>query len=56
MRTLIAFLLLVGTALLVAGAVDPELFVLSLLGLLVLTGTASAALASMKPPDPRLHS
>ncbi|MGY2128669.1 hypothetical protein [Blastococcus sp. SYSU DS0617] len=56
MRTLIAFLLLLGAALLVAGAVVPELFVLSLLGLLVLTGTASVALAAMGPRGPRLHS
>ena len=57
MRTLIAFLLLVGAALLVAGAAVPQLFVLSLLGLLVLTGTASVALAAaLGQRGPRLHS
>lgn len=56
MRTLLAVLLLAGVVLLVAGAAVPELFVLSLLGLLVLAGTASVALAAMGPPGPRLHS
>lgn len=53
MRTLLTFLLMAGVALLVAGAAVPQLFVLSLLGLLVLTGTASVALAAMGPPGPR---
>jgi hypothetical protein len=56
MRTLFTFLFLVGVTLLVVGAADPQLFVLSLLGLLVLTGTASVALAAMGPPGrPHLH-
>ena len=50
MRILLTFLSLVGVTLLVVGAVVPQLFVLSLLGLLVLTGTASVALAAMGPP------
>jgi hypothetical protein len=56
MRTLLVLMLVVGATLLVVGAVSPELFVLSLLGLVVLTGTASVALAAMGPPGPRrLH-
>lgn len=56
MRTLLTFLSVVGAVLLVVGAVVPQLFVLSLLGLVVLTGTASAALAAMGPPGrPHLH-
>ena len=56
MRTLLMFLLLVGTVLLVVGAVSPQLFVLALLGLLLLTGAASVALAGLGPPGPpRLH-
>ena len=46
MRTLLLILLAVGVALVTIGAVEPELFVLSLLGMLVLTGTASVALAA----------
>ena len=45
MRVLFAALVAAGLALLVVGAVDPQLFVLSLLGMLVLTGTAAAAVA-----------
>lgn len=45
MRVPLAVLIAVGLALLVLGATDPQLFVLSLLGMLVLTGTASAAVA-----------
>lgn len=52
MRTLLTFLLLLGATLLVVGAVNPGLFVLSLLGLVVLAGTASVALAAMGPPGP----
>ncbi len=52
MRTLLAFLLLAGTVLLVVGAVAPQLFVLALLGLLLLTGAASVALAGLGPPRP----
>ena len=56
MRTLLVFLLLVGTVLLVVGATAPQLFVLSLLGLLLLTGTASVALVGLGPPrPPQLH-
>lgn len=56
MRTLLTLLLLVGAGLLVVGAATPQLFVLALLGLLVLTGAASVALAAMEPPGPpRLH-
>ncbi|RZU32625.1 hypothetical protein [Blastococcus saxobsidens] len=56
MRTLLTLLFLVGVMLLVVGAVVPQLFVLSLLGLVVLTGTASVTLAAMGPPgQPRLH-
>ncbi len=56
MRTLITALFLVGLTLLVVGAVTPQLFVLSLLGLVLLTGTASVALAAMGPPGrPPLH-
>lgn len=56
MRTLLTLLLLAGAGLLVAGAAAPELFVLALLGLLVLTGAASVALAGKAPPGPRrLH-
>lgn len=53
MRMLLLLLLAVGVALLMTGAVVPELFVLSLLGLVVLTGTASVALAAgMEHPGP----
>ncbi len=52
MRTLLVFLLIVGTVLLVVGAAAPQLFVLSLLGLLLLAGTASVALAGLGPPRP----
>lgn len=57
MRVLLAVLLAAGLALLVVGAVQPQLFVLSLLGMLVLTGTAAAAVAGamqhVGPPAPR---
>ncbi|WP_324273813.1 hypothetical protein [Blastococcus brunescens] len=46
MRTLLFVLLAVGVALVTIGAAVPELFVLSLLGMLVIAGTASVALAS----------
>ena len=45
MRILLAVMLAAGLALLVAGAADPKLFLLSLLGMLVLAGTASAVVA-----------
>ncbi|SFE60108.1 hypothetical protein [Blastococcus tunisiensis] len=46
MRTLFLVLLVAGVVLLTIGAVVPELFVLSLLGMLVIAGTASVALAA----------
>jgi hypothetical protein len=46
MRSLLVFLLAVGVTLVTIGAVVPELFVLSLLGMLVIAGTASVALAA----------
>jgi hypothetical protein len=45
MRVLLAVLIAAGLALLVVGAIDPQLFVLSLLGMLLLTGTAAVAVA-----------
>jgi hypothetical protein len=45
MRILFLFLLAVGVALMTVAAVVPELFVLALLGMLVIAGTASLALA-----------
>ena len=56
MRTLFVVLSIAGVALLTIGAVVPERFVLALLGLVVLTGTASAAMAAtfaQRPPHPR---
>ncbi len=52
MRILFVFLVITGVALLTVGAVIPELFVLALLGMLVLMGTASVALAGMHQPRP----
>jgi hypothetical protein len=52
MRTLLLILLAVGVALVTIGAVQPELFVLSLLGMLVIAGTASVALASAHHHEP----
>lgn len=52
MRILLLLLLAAGVTLLMIGAVVPELFVLSLLGMVVLTGTASVALAGMEHPGP----
>jgi hypothetical protein len=46
MRTLFLVLLAAGVALVTIGAVVPELFVFSLLGMLVIAGTASVALAT----------
>ncbi|TQN41930.1 hypothetical protein FHU33_1319 [Blastococcus colisei] len=46
MRTLLLFLLATGVALVTIGAAEPELFVLSLLGMLIIAGTASVALAA----------
>jgi hypothetical protein len=45
MRALLAVLIAAGVALLIIGAADPQLFLFSLLGMLVLAGTASAAVA-----------
>ena len=45
MRVLLAVLIAAGLTLLVVGAIEPQLFVLSLLGMLVLTGTAAVAVA-----------
>ena len=45
MRVLLAVLLAAGLALLVVGAINPHLFALSMLGMLVLTGTAAIAVA-----------
>jgi membrane-bound ClpP family serine protease len=52
MRTLFVFLLIAGVTLLTIAAVVPEQFVLALIGMVVLTGTASLALATMAPPRP----
>ena len=53
MRALFAVLIATGLTLLVLGAIDPQLFVLSLLGMLVLTGTAAVAVAgSMQQVGP----
>jgi membrane-bound ClpP family serine protease len=54
MRTLLVLLLIAGITLLTVGALLPHQFVLALLGLAVLTGAASLALAAM-PPPPQLH-
>jgi hypothetical protein len=56
MRILLATLSAGGLALLVAGATAPGLFLLSLLGMLVLTGTAAVAVAAlMQSPGPQAH-
>jgi hypothetical protein len=55
MRTLFLFLVTVAVGLLTIGAVVPELFVLSLLGMVLLAGTASVALATMQDPGPHPH-
>ena len=52
MRILFLFLLVAGVALVTVGAVVPELFVLSLLGMLVIAGTASVALATAHHHEP----
>lgn len=52
MRTMFLVLLAVGVTLVTIGAVVPELFVLSLLGMLVLAGTASVALATTHHREP----
>ncbi|UOY01606.1 hypothetical protein [Blastococcus sp. PRF04-17] len=53
MRIVLVFLVVTGAALIAAGAVRPELFVLSLLGLLISTGAAAVALATLRPPGAR---
>ena len=56
MRILLAALIAVGLALVVAGALAPGHFVLSLLGLLVLTVTAATGVAAlMQHAGPRAH-
>jgi membrane-bound ClpP family serine protease len=55
MRALLVTLMALGLALVVAGAVTPDLFVLSLLGMLVLAGTASVAIAGSMQNGPRPH-
>jgi hypothetical protein len=56
MRILLATLSAGGLALIAAGAVSPGLFVLSLLGMLVLTGTAVVGLAAvMQSTGPQAH-
>ena len=52
MRILFVFLLIAGITLLTIGAVLPEQFLFALLGMAVLAGAASLALASMPPPRP----
>ena len=54
MRTLLVLLFTISLLLVSVGAVVPELFVLSLLGMALLTGTGAVALASMHP-GPRPH-
>ena len=56
MRILLAILSAVAIALVAAGAVSPGLFVLSLLGMLVLTGTAAIGVAAlMQNSEPQAH-
>lgn len=52
MRTLLLFLLAAGVALVTVGAVVPDLFVLSLLGMVVIAGAASVALAAAHHREP----
>jgi membrane-bound ClpP family serine protease len=52
MRILVVLLLITGITLLTIAAVVPGHFVLALLGMVVLTGMASLALATMPPPRP----
>ena len=53
MRVLVVLLTVTGVALLVVGAVDPQLFVFSLLGMVVLTGVAAVSVAgSMQHSGP----
>ena len=57
MRVLFTILMAAGLALVAAGSFDPGLFVLSLLGMLVVAGTASAAVAgAMQHVDPHTPS
>ncbi len=55
MRALLLLMLMLAVALVALGAVEPTLFVLSLVGLLLLAGTAAAAVVSMQGPGPRPH-
>jgi hypothetical protein len=52
MRIFLLILLAAGVALMTIGAAVPELFVLSLLGMLVIAGTASVALATAQHGEP----
>ena len=53
MRLLIVLGLAAGIALLGAGAAAPERFVLALVGMAVLVGSAALAQASLHRPGPR---
>lgn len=55
MRRLLAIPLVAGLALLVAGAVAPDRFVLALLGMALLAGAAGLSMASLHGPGPRPH-
>ena len=56
MRVVLAFLIAAGMALFFVGAATPGMFVLSLIGMVVLTGAASIGLAAiMQRPGPRAH-
>ena len=55
MRVLFAAFLALGLALVVIGASAPEHFVLSMLGMLVLAGTAGVGIASSMQHGPRVH-
>jgi hypothetical protein len=53
MRTLLLLLVLASLVLVTVGAAVPELFVVSVLGMALLTGTGALALASsMQHPGP----
>ncbi len=56
MRILLVALIAASLTLVVVGAVTPGLFVLSLLGMLLLTGAASMGIAAvMQHTGPRAH-
>jgi hypothetical protein len=55
-RILLAILIAMSLTLVVVGSLAPGLFVLALLGLLVLTGTAAIGVAAlMQHPGPHAH-